>query len=215
MKITRYEHACFLVEEGELRLLTDIGSWNTTVPEIADLNAVLITHEHADHFEVDKLKELLKQNPNMVVITHPAVGELLNGTGIVFQTIEPGERVEIREVAIESVGTDHAIIYGDTPPCRNTGYLIADKLFMPGDALHDIPKTPVEVLALPTGGPWLKISEAIDYAKKVNPKVAFPIHDAMYTEGYRMTGIPRWIGANLEAAGITFENIQPNESLEY
>ena len=214
MKITKFGHSCLLVEEGEVRMLTDIGSWNET-PEVTGLHAILITHEHADHFDLPKLKELMARNPDAEIITHSHVGARLDEAGIAYTTIAPGERIEIQGVPIESYGTDHAIIYGDTSPCVNTGYLIAEKLFMPGDALHDIPPRPVEILALPTGGPWLKIGEAIDYAKAVKPRVAFPIHDAMYTETYLRTAIPRWFTSNLESSGITFVNLLAGMSEEF
>lgn len=215
MKVTKYTHSCLLIEVENVSILTDLGSWNITVPDVSNLNVVLITHEHADHFEVEKLKVILEKNPNAKVITHAAVGSKLDDAGIAYVAIKPGESIDINGVPIESYGTDHAIIYGDNSPCRNTGYLIAEKLFIPGDALHDVPSKPVEILALPTGGPWLKISEAIDYAKAVKPKIAFPIHDAMYTEAYKQTSIPRWVGGQLEEAGIKFVNMADNSSEEF
>lgn len=214
MKITKVEHSCLLIEEQGVKLLTDLGSWNET-PDITGLAGVLITHEHPDHFDLPKLQALLANNPDAKVVTHTAVGAKLEEVGISYVAIAPGERVEVSGISIESYGTDHAIIYGDTSPCVNTGYLIAEKLFMPGDALHDVPPKAVEVLALPTGGPWMKIAEAIDYAKAVKPKKVFPIHDAMYNETYRRTGIPRWIGGNLEPVGISFINLLPGDSHDF
>jgi L-ascorbate metabolism protein UlaG (beta-lactamase superfamily) len=214
MRVTKFGHSCLLIEEKGIQLLTDLGSWNET-PDLTGLAGVLITHEHADHFDLPKLQALLEKNPDAKVVTHAAVGAKLEEAGIPYVAIAPGERVEVSGVSIESYGTDHAIIYGDTSPCVNTGYLIAEKLFMPGDALHDIPPKAVEVLALPTGGPWMKISEAIDYAKAVKPKAVFPIHDAMYNDSCRSTGVPRWVGGTLEQLGIAFTNLMPGESLDF
>lgn len=214
MKITKFGHSCLLIEEKGVKLLTDIGSWNTT-PDVTGLAGILITHEHGDHFDLPMLQELVTKNPDVKVVTHAAVGTKLAEAGIAHTVIAPGERVEVGGIAIESYGTDHAIIYGNTSPCVNTGYLIAEKLFMPGDALHDIPPKPVEVLALPTGGPWMKIAEAIDYAKAVKPKVAFPIHDAMYNQNYLEGGIPRWMHVGLDPVGIEFVNLLAGESKEF
>jgi L-ascorbate metabolism protein UlaG (beta-lactamase superfamily) len=214
MKVTKFAHACLLIEEGNAKILTDLGSWNPNVPRVVNLDAVLITHEHADHLDIGKLQTLLIANPQAKVITHAAVGELLQEAGIEFTQIESGQHIVVAGVPIESCGTDHAIIYGSTPPCRNTGYLIANKFFIPGDALHDTPSKQVEILALPTGGPWMKVSEAIEYAKSLKPKVVIPIHDAMYTEAVRETTIPRWIGGPLEAEGIKFVNMGNNSTEE-
>ena len=215
MKVTKYAQSCLVIEEKGVKILTDIGSYSETVPDVTGLAAVLITHEHQDHFDLPKLQEVLAHNPEAQVITHTAVGEKLSEAGIAWMPIESGETVTVSGISIESFGTEHAIIYGATSPCRNTGFLIAGKLFMPGDALHDIPDSQVEILALPTGGPWHKMSEAIDYAKKVNPRVAFPIHDAMYTEHYKESSIPRWVGGQLEAAGISFVNMLENDTHEF
>ncbi len=215
MKITKYAHSCLLIEIDDAKILTDLGSWNPEVPDISGLDAVLITHEHQDHFDIEKLKELLSNNSGAEIITHAAVGEKLKEAGIKYRTIEPGERITVAGIPVESCGTDHAIIYGATSPCRNTGYLIADRLYIPGDALHDIPSRQVEILALPTGGPWMKVSEAIEYAKSLKPSLVIPIHDAMYTEEVRNTSMPRWIGTALEAEGIRFVSMRDNSSEEF
>lgn len=215
MKVTKYAHSCLLIEIGDTKILTDLGLWNPEVPEVTDLDMILITHEHADHFDIEKLKTLLYANSQAKVVTHVAVGEKLQEAGIEFSPIEAGERIEIAGISIESCGTEHAIIYGTSSPCRNTGFLIADKMYIPGDALHDTPSKSVEILALPTGGPWMKVSEAIDYAKTLNPRVVIPIHDAMYTEAVRETSIPRWVGAPLEAKGITFVNMSNNSTEDF
>src|SRR3989338_3114277 len=184
MKITKFSHSCLLIETKGVKILTDLGSY-TEIPTVSDLDVILISHEHGDHFDIEKLKVLLSQNPNMKIITHAAVGAKLAEANILYTEIKHGEKIEIKNVSIESCGIHHAIIYGDTSPCRNSGYFIAGRLFMPGDSFNDVPPKPVEILALPTGGPWAKISESIDYAKKIQPKIAFNIHDAMYTPEYK------------------------------
>jgi len=214
MRITKFAHSCLLIEVDGTKILTDLGSWNTEVPNVSNLDAVLITHEHGDHFDIDKLKELLSKNPDARIITHMAVGEKLEEAGLAYTPIEPKEKIDINGVSIESCGTNHAIIYGDVSPCRNTGYLIAERFYIPGDALHDRPSKQVEILALPTGGPWMKVSEAIDYAKSLKPAIVIPIHDAIYTEEVRSTSIPRWVGVPIEATGIKFINMQNNSSEE-
>jgi len=213
MKITKYGHACLFVEEGEARILIDPGIWNP-LPDAENLDMVLITHEHQDHVDVGQLRQVLERNPDAHVLTHEGVGELLKKESIPYLPIEAGGRADVKGVCVESVGTDHAVIYGDTSPCRNTGFLVAGRLFVPGDALHDVPEG-VEILALPTGAPWMKLAEAIDYAKAVKPRVVFPVHDAMYTDGYQRGLIPRIIGGALKEAGIEFHDLPQGGSVSF
>jgi len=62
------------------------------------------------------------------------------------------------------------------PLSSNLGYFIDGRLWYPGDAFTN-PERSVEILALPVSGPWMKLSEAIDYALLLKPKKVFPVHD--------------------------------------
>lgn len=74
----------------------------------------------------------------------------------------------------QAVAGEHAAIHPDLPSIANTGYLL-DGVFHPGDAFLP-PPGPVSVLLLPVGGPWLKLSEAVDYLRTVEPELVIPIH---------------------------------------
>jgi hypothetical protein len=67
-------------------------------------------------------------------------------------------------------------MHSSIPLSDNLGFFIDKRLWYPGDSFTD-PKRPVEILALPVSGPWMKIGEAVDYALLVKPDIAFPVHD--------------------------------------
>ncbi|MBV9349413.1 MAG: MBL fold metallo-hydrolase [Patescibacteria group bacterium] len=213
MKITKYGHACLLVQIGQVKILVDPGVWNP-LPDISELDAILITHEHPDHCDIVQVKALLERHKHAEVITHDAVAKKIGEAGIAAKRIEPGQEIDVLGLKIKSYGTEHDAIY-QVSPCRNTGFLIGGELFVPGDALHDIPPEGARVLALPTGGPWMRLSEAIDYAKSVQAKFAFPIHDAMYTDAYRDGLVTKLFGDVLESAGTVFTDLKAGETKEF
>jgi L-ascorbate metabolism protein UlaG (beta-lactamase superfamily) len=56
----------------------------------------------------------------------------------------------------------------------------------------------VDLLLVPVAGPWLKLSEAVDYVRAVRPRVAVPIHDAVLTGAGR--ALPDRLVASLGGA---------------
>ncbi|MDD5067992.1 MAG: MBL fold metallo-hydrolase [Candidatus Pacebacteria bacterium] len=176
MKITKLGHCCLLIEEKSLRILTDPGSFSTLQDSIKNIDIILITHEHQDHFHIPSVKTVLKNNPKARIMTNTAVGLLLEKEGIKYEILEEGQNKTQEGVLIEGFGTIHAEVYETIPRVQNTGYFISNRLYYPGDALHIPPKLP-EILALPVAGPWLKISESFDFALACKPKIIFPVHD--------------------------------------
>lgn len=165
--------------------MTDPGSFTIEAQEaVVGLDAILITHEHQDHYHADSVKVLHEKNPDAVIVTNTAVGKLLADIGITHTQVGDGESAEVKGITIEGFGKDHAPIYGAMGKVENTGYLVAGKFYFPGDNFHS-PGTPVDVLALPVAGPWMKMSEAIDFAKLVKPRIAFGVHDAMIQPFFR------------------------------
>lgn len=211
MEITKLGHCCLLIEEGGKRLLTDPGSYSELQNEVKDIDFVLITHEHQDHLHIDSLKVVLENNLQAKVITNSAVAKLLDEAGISYELIADNETKKLGEVAVQALEAEHAEIHSELPKVLNSGFFIADKLFYPGDALID-PKQEIEVLALPVAGPWIKIGEAIDYALKLRPKYAFPVHDA----GLKQPGIAHKAPSIvLPKHGINFDVIAEGDTKEY
>lgn len=189
MKITKLGHCCLLIEEQGKVIMTDPGAWTTAQNDIKGVDIVLITHEHADHFHVESLKQVLKNNPQAQVITNSRVQELLGENSVTANVLEHEQQKTIGAIEIAGFGTEHANIYPSIPNVMNTGYLIQKRFFYPGDALYN-PGVPVEILAMPTAGPWMKLSESLDWVKAVKPHVCIPIHDGMLQPREWIYGLP-------------------------
>lgn len=210
MKITKFGHCCLLIEEKGLRILTDPGSYSTAQNDVKNINVILITHEHADHIHIPSLKNCMQNNPKARIITNKGVSKLLDIEGIKYELIEHEQNITIDGVLIEGYGEKHADMYKTITPAVNTGYFISNKLFYPGDAFTN-PNKPVDVLALPVAGPWMKLSEAIDYALKINPKTAFPVHEGILKQPGTTHKIP---GDVLPKHGIKFIILEEGKETE-
>ena len=184
MRLTKLGHSCLLVEEGGARLLLDPGTLSQGFEELEGLTAVLFTHQHADHLDQQRLRGLLDRNPGARVISDPGSAEPLGQAGVEVEVVAAGQELDAGGVSVRVAGRDHAVIHPDIPVVPNVGYLIGGRLFHPGDAFTQ-PGEPVEVLAVPAGAPWLKLSEPIDYLRAVRPRVAVPVHDQVLSAAGR------------------------------
>lgn len=177
MKITKLGHCCLLIETKDKGILTDPGSYTVEAhSKLENIDYILFTHEHQDHFHLESLKIILEKNPQAIIYSGSSVSELLDNEGIKNKMLSSGESILLGEISLSGIGEKHAQMHSSIPLSSNTGFFIDGKLWYPGDAFTN-PERKVEILALPVSGPWMKIGEAIDYAILLKPKVAFPVHD--------------------------------------
>jgi L-ascorbate metabolism protein UlaG (beta-lactamase superfamily) len=182
VQIVHLGHSCVLVETGSARLLFDPGVFSTGFENLRDLDAILITHQHFDHLDVDRLPALVAANPSASLIVDPGSVEETAKLGLAAEQVRPGDSLTLGGAAVNVVGGDHAVIHPDLPVPPNVGYVVEHGAFYhPGDSLF-VPDQQVDVLALPTMAPWLKTMEAIDFLRAVGPRTAVPIHQGLLNE---------------------------------
>jgi L-ascorbate metabolism protein UlaG (beta-lactamase superfamily) len=211
MKITKLGHCCLLVEEKATRILTDPGAYSNAQDSLQGLDAVLITHEHRDHLHIESLIKVLANNPQAKVFSNKSVGELLKKENILFEVLEENSPAQIKGTEILAFNAPHEFIADSVVLPENTALLIGRKLFFPGDSFF-IPEKEIKILALPVAGPWMKLKEAIAYAKKVKPKKAFPVHDGMLRIIGPTYKVPQ---QELGEAGIEFLSLEAGQSAEF
>jgi L-ascorbate metabolism protein UlaG (beta-lactamase superfamily) len=179
MQFVHYAHSCVLAETGSARLLFDPGVFSRGFEDIRDLTAILITHQHPDHLDSERLPALLAANPDAQLIVDPASAETVAAFGLTARTVLPGESFTIGDTRVDAVNGNHAIIHPEIPVPPNVGYVLDDGAFYhPGDSFFR-PQQTIDVLAHPAAAPWQKLSEAIDFLRMVKPRAAFPIHEAV------------------------------------
>nr|WP_112477127.1 MBL fold metallo-hydrolase [Streptomyces sp. ST1020] len=182
MQLTKKSHACVRLEKDGRTLVLDPGVFSEADAAVG-ADAVLVTHEHPDHFSEAHLRAALEANPEAEIWSLRAVAEQLAAAfpGRVH-TVGHGDTFTAAGFDVQVHGELHAVIHPDLPRITNVGYLIDDgRVFHPGDALT-VPDHAVETLMLPVMAPWSKISEVIDYVREVKPARAYDIHDALLTD---------------------------------
>jgi len=208
VRMTKYTHSCVRLERGGRSLVIDPGVWSEPAALMA-ASAVLITHEHADHIDADRLVATLAGDPACRVFAPAPVAESLSDLGNRFVAVAPGDRFGAAGLDVQVVGGEHAETYEGLPGCANVGYVIeGGGLYHPGDALF-VPDVAVETLLVPACAPWLKLAEALDFMHAVRPRRAHPMHDAMLSSiGQEI--MDRWLG---EKGGGDYARMAIGESV--
>ncbi|HZP15176.1 MAG TPA: MBL fold metallo-hydrolase [Nocardioides sp.] len=209
-RVTKFGHSCVRIESGAARIVIDPGMF-TDVGAVDGATAILITHEHPDHWTAEHL--LASDAP---VITIQAVADKIRAESPEayerVQVIAPGETVDVG-LPVTAVGELHAVIHPEFPRFHNSGFLLhgAKSYFHPGDALTG-PDVPVDVLFAPVSAPWARSSELIDFMRSVKAPQNLAIHDRIYSDvgamifdGHTNTFLPK--------EGLAYVRLKDGEDL--
>ncbi len=208
MRVTKYTHACVRFDDGDRRLLIDPGIW-AEVEAYEGIEEILVTHEHVDHIDIERLTALAAANSALVVRAPLPVVEQLVAIGVPAVTVAPGDSFEAGGFRVDAVGGLHAEIYDSLPGCVNVGFVVDGRAYHPGDSVF-VPDAAVELLLVPTSGPWLKLAEAIDFVRAVSPARAVSIHDALLSD-IGMSLVDRWLDLKSRTA---YSRLAPGTSLD-
>jgi L-ascorbate metabolism protein UlaG (beta-lactamase superfamily) len=210
MKLTKLEHAALLIENTGQRLFVDPGNYTTPLTDTAGTTAVVITHEHADHWTPEQLDRITSMNPDVQIFGPAGVAAAASGYDITV--VRAGDQVTVGPFTLRFFGEKHAIIHESVPVIDNVGVLVNDELYYAGDAFT-LPGVAVGTLAVPAGAPWLKISEVIDYVLAVRPQRSFPTHEMLLSRTGKDVSNAR-IKTATEQGGGAFHPLEPHESLD-
>lgn len=203
MKLTNYEHACFVVEKNGKSIIVDPGSLTSDLIIPNNVVAVIITHEHGDHLDMDQVLAIAKINPDMVIIGPQEVTAQLGS--FETRTVHGGDSFAIEGIDLDFYGNEHEPIHKDFPTSQNVGVLIDDGLYYPGDSFT-LPDKSVDTLALPVAAPWLKIQDAIEFMKVIGARFTFPTHDAILSSSGKAV-TDSMLSSFAEVAGTDYRRI--------
>jgi L-ascorbate metabolism protein UlaG (beta-lactamase superfamily) len=211
MELTKHGHACVVLSEGNQRLVIDPGAF--TDPGVLEgASAVLVTHEHFDHFSPDVLRAAMDADPALEVWTNRSVAGQLEGLGSRVHVVGDGDAVTVAGLDVTVHGELHAVIRPDIPRVPNVGFLVAGQVFHPGDALT-VPEEPVATLLLPVHAPWSKLAEVIDYVRAVDADQAYAVHDGLLNDtGLGVVG--GLLGERGPGTPTPYSRLAPGDSVE-
>ncbi|MGW2033262.1 MULTISPECIES: MBL fold metallo-hydrolase [Streptomyces] len=205
MKLTKKSHACVRLEKEGQTLVIDPGGFSEEDAALG-ADAILVTHEHPDHFDEFRLRAAMENNPAAHIWTLKSVaGQVEAAFPGRVHTVGHGDAFTAAGFDVQVHGELHAVIHPDIPRVTNVGYLIdGGKVFHPGDALT-VPGEAVETLLVPVMAPWNKISEVIDYLREVRPRRAYDVHDALLTD----LALPLYEGHLGRLGGTEHQRLHP------
>ncbi|WP_074709871.1 MBL fold metallo-hydrolase [Arthrobacter alpinus] len=217
MLLTKFTHACVRIEQDGRVLVLDPGVFSESEAALAGADAVLITHEHADHFDAQALTAALAATPRLAIHAPAGVASALRlkvpeHAASIFDAAA-GERFTVAGFAVQCFGGQHALIHPSVPVVANLGYLIDDDLYHPGDSLIVPDGVSVGTLLVPVHAPWSKVSEVVDFVVSVRAPHAYQIHEALLNENglaFTEAHIAR-IGA---LHGVKFQHLNTGQSVD-
>lgn len=217
MKLTKYTHACVRLDKDEHALVIDPGSFSEVEDALAGAEALLVTHEHADHLDIDRVGAALEGNASLAAWAPAKVADQLReaapNAADRVHTAAPGQEFEAVGFRVQTFGSQHALIHPLVPVVANIGYVIDGEVFHPGDSFTVPNGLEVGTLLVPVHAPWNKIQEVIDFIIAVRAQRAFPIHNALINE--LGTGIVEGHAKRIGGLyGTEYRHLEPGESVE-
>jgi L-ascorbate metabolism protein UlaG (beta-lactamase superfamily) len=205
LRVTYVGHATVLIEIAGIRILTDPFLRSTLGPlqrhgpapdaEALEVDAVVISHGHRDHFDRPSL-ESLPGSPTIVVPRGLAAalaqrGKPRGARSRAVLELAAGDAIAIDETTIRAVGARHWISPG-APKAQPVGYVIESpapglRVYFAGDTgpfagmADEVGRVDLALLPVWTWGPHLGPGHlgprsAADVARELGAGTAVPIH---------------------------------------
>ncbi|MES2379216.1 MAG: MBL fold metallo-hydrolase [Bacteroidota bacterium] len=210
MKITKYLHSCLVFELDGYKLLFDPGKFSFAEGEVttdmfADVDAIIITHNHPDHLDASILKDITSLS-NAPVYTNAQVAGQIEKDGIA-STVWVDGVYRLGPFKLEAITVVHELIM-DNPLPQMTGFIINDKVLHPVDSMEDklLNYRGIELLLMVTMAPFANEPRISGFADKLQPKQILPVHDGYAKEFFIKQRYEAYT-KHFDKQGIKFHNI--------
>ncbi|MCW2541013.1 MAG: fold metallo-hydrolase [Frankiales bacterium] len=216
MKLTKYTHACIrLDEDGDRSLVIDPGVFSESADALTGTQAVLLTHLHADHLDIDALASAAAAEPALHIwAPADAAGQLATRSELAdrFTIVDAGQSFVAGGLQVRTYGGQHALIHSSIPTISNVAYLVGDAVYDPGDSFT-VPNATVDTALVPIHAPWSKTSEVMDYAIAVRAARGLPLHDSLLTDVGRSM-VEGLLTGGLADYQLSYRHLSPLDSID-
>lgn len=204
MIVTRYFQSCLLIEDEGVRILLDpSGQEKSRLAGFGQLDGVFYTHEHSDHFDAVMARDFVEQGIARVY-ANASTSKLINASKTIVQD---AQSYDIKGMKISTVELPHCLMVDGSQGPQNTGYLINQKFFHPGDSVG-LNRIKVDNLALPISGPDISLKDAYGFTLDTAGKLVIPIHYDF------LGGNPEFLGRSLIKQSVKLRILNIGESIE-
>ncbi len=210
MRVTKFEHATLTVVEAGRTLVIDPGSYTAPLGVLEEVVAIVVTHEHPDHWTPDHLDRILHTFPGIPIFGPEGLAKAAAGYDITV--VKPGDSVTLDPFTLQFFGGEHAVIHSSIPTIDNVGVLVDDEFYYAGDSFV-VPDVAVGTLAAPAGAPWMKIAESMDYVVELAPQRAFGTHEMVLSQAGKDLSHARLEWATQQGGG-QYHPLKPGETLD-
>jgi L-ascorbate metabolism protein UlaG (beta-lactamase superfamily) len=182
LRITFLKHASLMFDFHNTIIQVDPVAKMADYSALPKADIILVTHDHADHFEPDTIKRVSKEGTK-VILTATCAKKMAGG--IVLANGEETTVAGINILAVPAYNLVHKRDNGEPyhPKGRDNGYLLTlgdKRLYVAGDT-ENIPEmkglTAIDIAFLPMNLPYTMTPEMVaDAVLCFRPKVLYPYH---------------------------------------
>lgn len=187
MKITKHAQSCLLIETKSSKILVDPGFFVFTDERLKSSNfqnidLLIITHEHTDHFDLANVKEIISNNQLRILCTEATHDILVKEMfDLKIDLLTDKSKFEFSDFIVDGFLSKHGPLPSGNEPPVVCGFKLTDlttneSIYDPGDTIVLV-ETGANIVATPICGTVvLNIDQAKSELIRVDAKIAIPIH---------------------------------------
>lgn len=211
MRVTRYHHACIVLNFDDQKIVIDPGNATPTFGGFDNISAVVVTHAHVDHFHPEHLEKIITQNPNVSIFTTEEVKQAFPESNVVV--VRDGDEHAVGSQTLYFTSCMHASVHRDWPAAvTNIGVRVGNEFYYGGDSFM-LPDGPVNVLAVPVAYAWARMDEVLDFVANSKPQICFPTHNKQLSDDGNAIA-NSWLSKVCKKYDIGFKPLNVGEHLD-